>query len=177
MNKLAKIILDPNEGCENETDEVQGEIIGGEKRKRDADDQQNEMVDYSEMYLHNHPQRQTHQPHLLPYTEYSHHVPNFLGGSLPRRDAGDIDNYAATMLTLFKPWRSGIDLKPETQMWTEVFQSFIFSDRYLHLMDNFNLRYECSDARDDFVAQRKLIEKNEERSSTHATLTMKNSTT
>ncbi len=27
-------------------------------------------------------------------------------------------------------------------------------------MDNFNLRYECSDARDDFVAQRKLIEKN-----------------
>ncbi len=118
------------------------------------------MVDYSEMYLHNHPQRQTHQPHLLPYTEYSHRVPNFLGGSLPRRDAGDIDNYAATMLTLFKPWRSGIDLKPETQMWTEVFQSFIFSDRYLHLMDNFNLRYECSDARDDFVAQRKLIEKN-----------------
>ncbi len=72
----------------------------------------------------------------------------------------DIDNYAATMLTLFKPWRSGIDLKPDTQMWTESFQNFTFSDKYIHLMDNFNLRYECSDARDDFVAQRKLLENN-----------------
>ncbi len=38
MNKLAKIILDPNEVCENETDEVQEtevqeKNIGGEKEK------------------------------------------------------------------------------------------------------------------------------------------------
>jgi hypothetical protein len=38
-------------------------------------------------------------------------VPNFVSGLLPRCDRGDREYYCAMMLTLFKPWRSGKDLK------------------------------------------------------------------
>ncbi len=151
LKKLSKVVSHPDDECGNENEDddnlkVEENFNTGEKRNRDADNEHNGLVDYSDMYLENHPQRQTHQAHLLPYTEYSHRVPNFLGGSLPRRDAGDVDNYAATMLTLFKPWRNGTDLKQDMQMWNEAFQNFKFSDKCLSLMDKFNLRYECSDA-------------------------------
>jgi hypothetical protein len=48
-------------------------------------------------------------------------VPNFVGGSLPRCDQGDREYYCATMLTLFKPWRSGNFLKKENQSFDESF--------------------------------------------------------
>ncbi|PPQ87199.1 hypothetical protein CVT25_014754 [Psilocybe cyanescens] len=38
-------------------------------------------------------------------------VPNFVGGPLPRRDNGNRDYYCCSMLTLFRPWRNGGDLK------------------------------------------------------------------
>ncbi len=78
---------------------------------------------------------------------------------MPQRDTGDAENYAATMLTLFKTMAEWDGLKARTQNWSEVFHKYTFSDKYLQLMDNFNLRYECSDARDDFAAQRKLLAK------------------
>jgi len=43
-------------------------------------------------------------------------VPNILGGALPRSDSGDREFYYMTMLTLFKPWRSGKMLKQENQI-------------------------------------------------------------
>jgi hypothetical protein len=52
------------------------------------------------------------------------------------------------MLTLFCSWRS--DLKRSTQSWDETFLSHTFSKRQEEVMNNFNLRYECLDARDDF---------------------------
>lgn len=127
------------------------------KRKRNDQTGQNVFADYSEMFMEGHPQRETHHPILLMADEYKDRVPNFLGGALPRRDKGDAEAYAMTMLTLFKPWRTGMDLKNETQNWSEVFHYHQFSDRFKQLMDNFNLRYECADARDDFAAQRKLM--------------------
>lgn len=57
------------------------------------------------------------------------------------------------MLALFKPWRNGSDLKSESESWHEAFSRHNFSARELQLMDNFNLRYECLDQRDDFHAQ------------------------
>ena len=60
-----------------------------------------------------------------------------------------------TMLALFKPWRNGKDLKVEGQSWDEAFESHTFTSRQCQLMDNFNIRYECNDARDDFSAQMK----------------------
>ncbi|KZV98465.1 hypothetical protein EXIGLDRAFT_606911 [Exidia glandulosa HHB12029] len=85
-------------------------------------------------------------------------VPNFVGGTLPRRDRGDRDYYCATMLTLFKPWRTGLDLKSLDSTWDEAYETYQFTARQESIMDNFNLRYECLDARDDFSKQRKAEE-------------------
>ena len=82
-------------------------------------------------------------------------VPNFLGANLPRCDKGDRENYCCTMLALFKPWRSGIDLKKADQTWDIAFQNFEFTSEQKRYMLNFNVRYECLDARDDYRAQMK----------------------
>ncbi|KAM6490323.1 hypothetical protein JOM56_014300, partial [Amanita muscaria] len=68
-------------------------------------------------------------------------------------DQGDREYYCATMLTFFKPWRSGCDLKAADESWDDAFVTCNFSDRQRELMDNFNLRYECLDSQDDFHAQ------------------------
>ena len=80
-------------------------------------------------------------------------IPNFIGEGLPRCDQGDREFYCSTMLTLFRPWRSGLDLKNEKDTWDDAFTLHQFSDRQLDLMKNMNLRYECLDSRDDFHAQ------------------------
>jgi hypothetical protein len=59
------------------------------------------------------------------------------------------------MLTLFKPWRSGLDLKIANQSWDDAYTLTDFSQHQNSLMDNFNLRYECMDARNDFHTQLK----------------------
>ena len=103
-------------------------------------------------FLENHPQHPTHQVHCVKDTNKI--VPNFMNGALPRRDHGDQEYYCLTMLVLFKPWRSGKDLKKVNQTWQESFKEYKFSDRQRQLMDNFNIRYECNDARDDYSAKR-----------------------
>ena len=57
------------------------------------------------------------------------------------------------MLTLFKLWRTGSDLKTDGQDWSYAFENHEFSNQHKDLMKNFNLRYECLDARDDFHAE------------------------
>jgi hypothetical protein len=60
------------------------------------------------------------------------------------------------MLTLFKPWRRGRDLKKSVQTsWDETFNEYEFRNQEVQLMKNFNIRYECLDARDDYRAQLK----------------------
>jgi hypothetical protein len=95
--------------------------------------------------------------HLLAETHGAHwskkvQIPNFVGDTLPHCDQGDHEYYCCTMLTLFKPWRSGLDLKNEG-LWDKTFLSHQFSPCHVDLMKNMNLRYECLDARDDFHAQ------------------------
>ena len=82
-------------------------------------------------------------------------VPNFVGANLPRRDQGDREYYCRTMLVLFKPWRKGTDLKATDHLWDEEFQRHSFSEEQVRYMRNFNVRYECLDARDDYRAQMK----------------------
>ena len=98
--------------------------------------------------LNNHPLHKTHKIQCVPETKAL--IPNFIGETLPRRDRGDREWYCTTMLTLFCSWRSGLDLKKSTQSWDEKFLSHTFSKRQEEVMNNFNLRYECLDARDDF---------------------------
>lgn len=83
-------------------------------------------------------------------------VPNFIGPSLPRREGGNKEEYCAAMLTLFMPWRTGIDMKSADETWEQVFDSFPFSARQRELLANFNMRYECYDARDDYGALSKV---------------------
>jgi hypothetical protein len=82
-------------------------------------------------------------------------IPNFIGGALPRSDKGDRAAYCMTMQTLFKPWRSPIDLRDQISTWDQAFREHSFSERQLQLMRNFDVRYECNNARDDHYAQMK----------------------
>src|ERR1700759_4918050 len=54
------------------------------------------------------------------------------------------------MLTLFKPWRDGKDLKRDDQSWDEAFTDHKFTPHQVELMKFFNIRYKCLDARDDY---------------------------
>jgi hypothetical protein len=101
-----------------------------------------------------HPLHETHVMRFVPNNTLR--IPNFVGASLPRRDQGDREYYCCSMLTIFKPWRSGLDLKrSQTVTWDEEFANHVFSDSELAIMKNLNIRYECLDARDDYRAQLK----------------------
>jgi len=55
-----------------------------------------------------------------------------------------------TMLTLFKPWRHGKNLKEDEWSWDEAFTNYKFTPCQIELMKFFNICYECNDARDDY---------------------------
>jgi len=43
------------------------------------------------------------------------------------------------MLALFCPWRTGKDLKKETETWDDAFIEYPFNDFQQELMNNFNI--------------------------------------
>ena len=100
-----------------------------------------------------HPLYDTHIAILKPLKPTA--VVNFIGRILPRCDQGDREHYCLTMLVLFKPWRTGLNLKAKGKSWDETFNEHEFSKREMQLMRNFNIKYECYDARDDFRARLK----------------------
>ncbi|KAA1480015.1 hypothetical protein DENSPDRAFT_862104 [Dentipellis sp. KUC8613] len=102
-------------------------------------------------FLHDHPHHDTHSVRLHPQRKVK--VPCFIG-VLPRPDKGNYEEYCMTMLTLFKPWRTGHNLKREAESWEDSFNSHCFTDRQKEIMQFMNIRHECYDARDDFRAQR-----------------------
>ena len=104
-------------------------------------------------FLPDHPQHDKYRVDLL--SEDQANVPNFLGGPLPRKDNGNQEYYFATMITLFKPWRHGSDVKKTGQTWQHTFETHEFTPHELEVMNHFNIRYECLDARDDYHAQMK----------------------
>ena len=110
--------------------------------------------DHQILFLQDHPLFETHCVEF-DIKKNKNFVPNFFGGSLPRRDRGDREYYCTTMLTLFKPWRNGKDLKQNDESWDDAFTQYKFNPRQSEIMNNFNIRYECFDARDDFSAQLK----------------------
>ncbi|KAF8577396.1 hypothetical protein K439DRAFT_1311272, partial [Ramaria rubella] len=113
---------------------------------------ENEITLDDMKFLDGHPQRDSHRIKFSPDNKGL--VPNFVGGTLPRSDKGDCEYYCATVLTLFKPWRTGFDLKKEFETWTEAFTSHTFTNRQLQTMRFLQIRFECNDARDDHHAQR-----------------------
>lgn len=105
-------------------------------------------------YQPDHPQSKSHYVQYLPQGKRP--LANFLN-TIPRSDSND-ENYCKIMLTLFKPWRDGLDLKQENLSWSECFSAMIFSESAVTLMKNFNIKYECLDSRDDYSAKSKLHE-------------------
>ena len=102
-------------------------------------------------FLSEHPQSSTHSVKLLP--ENKSFVPNFVC-PVPRADSGDREYYCASMMSLFKPWRKADDLKLKSKTWDEAYYHHQFDDKQKELMVNFNIRYECHDAKDDYRLQR-----------------------
>jgi hypothetical protein len=64
---------------------------------------------------------------------------NFAGLTLPRHDQGDHEFYCSTMLTLFKLWRTGLDLKNQEETWDDAFSNYPFTDRHVVIMKNMNI--------------------------------------
>jgi hypothetical protein len=65
-----------------------------------------------------HPEHPLHKSHLVAcdLERCKYVVPNFVGPPLPRKDSGDKEQYCQTILVLFHPWRTGIDLKSISKM-------------------------------------------------------------
>ena len=103
-------------------------------------------------FLSDHPLHDSHGVRLQ--KQDTKKIPNFIGATLPRKDQGDRNYYCLTMLALFKPWRKGSDLKCNASVsWHEAFEQHPFSVEHATLIDNFHIKYECLDARDDYKAQ------------------------
>ncbi|TFK58587.1 hypothetical protein BDN72DRAFT_873158 [Pluteus cervinus] len=102
-------------------------------------------------FIKEHPFCKSQMIRLLPVKK--HTIPNFIGATLPRKDQGSREYYCKTMLTLFKPWRTGKHLKAVNDTWDDAFETHKFTDHQKFLLKNFHIRYECLDANDDFFAQ------------------------
>ena len=91
-------------------------------------------------FMKEHPLHETHAMRFVP--DNMLHIPSFVGANLPRHDQGDREYYCCSMLTIFKPWRSSLDLKQSrTATWDEEFAGHVFSDSELAIMKNLNIRY------------------------------------
>ncbi|KAF8238524.1 hypothetical protein L208DRAFT_1241818 [Tricholoma matsutake] len=102
-------------------------------------------------FTSDHPLYSSHHIRLSPDNESI--VVNFIGANLPQYDQGDREYYCSTMLTLFKPWRTGEELKTDAENWDSAFSNHTFNAEQQSLMKNANIRYECLDAKDDYHAQ------------------------
>lgn len=93
-------------------------------------------------FLKTHPQHKTHNVQLL--KKVDSFVPTFIGGSLPRHDTGNCEEYCLTMLTLFKPW-SGSDLKADNDIiWHDAFEAHGFTNRQKEIIKFFHIQYKCN---------------------------------
>jgi hypothetical protein len=144
-------------------DYIEDDIYTDEKTDKnedgDGDDELDVMDEIAECVLkkdysfrQGHPQLQTHQARMQ--GENPCVAPNFLPNMLPRSDRGDREYYCCTMLTLFKPWRTGKDLKADVHSWDQSFVGHEFTKRQTEIMKYLNTRYECLGARDDYSAKR-----------------------
>ncbi|KAI0371861.1 hypothetical protein BV20DRAFT_1051451 [Pilatotrama ljubarskyi] len=93
-------------------------------------------------HLRFHPYHSQYQSgHVKLVDESEAYVPNSIGGSMPWWDTGNREQYCLTMLTLFKPWRSGRNLRPHADMlWDDVFRECQFTPRQQDIIKYFHIR-------------------------------------
>jgi hypothetical protein len=88
-------------------------------------------------------------------------IPVFLGYPVPRRDRPEVaDRYAATVLSLFKPWsrdQSQPVKHPDTS-WEVSVGDFLKDGiklEHVRVLDHMQEAYECKNAKDDYAADRR----------------------
>ncbi|KAF8222553.1 hypothetical protein L208DRAFT_1322163 [Tricholoma matsutake] len=86
--------------------------------------QENNSLSTLLSFLPEHPLEASHGIHWL--SDEQKKVPNFIGSNLLRSDSEDRGYYCSTMLTLFKLWRTGLDLKNYEERWEERFEKHLF---------------------------------------------------
>ncbi|VDB99246.1 unnamed protein product [Peniophora sp. CBMAI 1063] len=155
------------DNAEDTTEEEDADLDGDDSRDQfsesdeeyepetDVDDQPevNTKLKTDKMFLLGHPQRKTHTVSLLDPSKAR--IPQFIGGLLPREDQGNLEDFYIAMLTLYKPWRNGQDLKDAEESWKEAHEAYEYPARFDVIRKFCNIRYECSDARDDYRQSRK----------------------
>ena len=75
-----------------------------------------------------------------------------IGPAIPRRDKPEVRaRYCRLMLLLFKPWRTGPDLRETGETWETAFQALTADAEPAHLkiMENMHVLRECKDLRDE----------------------------
>jgi Helitron helicase-like domain at N-terminus/PIF1-like helicase len=116
------------------------------RKSGEVDCEDIDMIDEYSFSNREHPQFYTHTLSL----RKSWLIPVILGKKFCRPDGPDSDNWARSMLILFKPWRGLEDLKADNESWTEAYE--IYSDKFeahhLIIMQNMNVLTECKEARD-----------------------------
>jgi hypothetical protein len=147
--RLSHVEKRPKENNQGSFDDDIDEYELDDENNIDSEDENNKKTFHH--FLQDHPLHYSHHVTLL--DDMQGWVPNFIGGAIPRSDQGDREYYCSTMLTFFKPWRTGKDLKLEDQNWDDAFKTHVFNTRQLEKMKYFNVWYECLDARDDYAAQ------------------------
>lgn len=111
-------------------------------------------------YYHFHPDHPKYGTHAVFKLKsgYSYFL-NYAGRSLPRKDQEDREEYCKVMLMLFSPggWRTGKDLKSDTQSWEDAFRLTSFSPDDVRRMDYMHVMFECYSARDEHAKQRAAL--------------------
>ena len=93
-----------------------------EAESSDRDDQNDfhpEPASKRMRFMSGHPQCKSH--YVLQYKYPTKNTPNFIGAPLPRKDGGEDEFYFAVIFTLFKPWRTGIDLRSKDCSFADSF--------------------------------------------------------
>ena len=129
----------PKENNQNSFDDNVDKAELDDENNIDSEDENNKLTFH--YFLKDHSLHYSHYVTLL--DDMQGWVSNFIGGGIPRSDCKDGEYYYSTMLTFFKPWRTGKDLKLEDQSWDDAFETFVFDTRQLEIMKYFNVQYEC----------------------------------
>lgn len=101
-------------------------------------------------YLETHPGHDSHIRVVRP-PEHNN-LPNLIGPRFPRRaDTSHADFYAASVLTLLKPWRSLRDLKQPSQTWQQALEAFLGSAscRIHDIVSSIEHYHTCKSAAED----------------------------